>query len=182
MTTDLEALAREALELADKATEGPWHYSTDSCDCGDYYGCSHADWVHEIFYVLDEPKPEWSEAQKNFRALISGKYSEYVVEEMSCSIEDGDFITKARTLLPQLAQGVLDLSAENWTLGSLVKMKNKELAELHPKVIYNDALQRTKDEEITRLAAQVVSLKREVSSMQGDDPDPWRYPDVEETQ
>lgn len=138
MLTDKELQAIRDRHTA--STQGRWDYITDSCDCGGGYPCGHYDWAYEIFYVTDEPDPEWGDGYKAFCTVSEGKYRHPVFEDMRGAIEDAEFTVNAHDDIPKLLDMIEDLKYD-------IKIKNNT-AELT-------------EEHITRLAARIQKLTKE---------------------
>jgi len=109
---ELQAIA----ELEERATKGPWFIKTDSCDCGDGYGCSHRAWGYELYRVDPEPDPEWGDMETKARQCLSGLYQRPVAEDIIISVDDGEFCATARTNIPALLAHITE-QAE--TIGKL---------------------------------------------------------------
>jgi hypothetical protein len=99
VTDDLLQLAREALEDDKRATPGPWAFRQERGHGPDWF----------LYTLSDEPRArtyrEWC------HMAVGPSY-----------VHDQEFITRARTREPKLAQEVLRLTEENQRLHELMRL------------------------------------------------------------
>lgn len=141
MSTERAQLLAEGARLERARTPGPWVLSTDWCDCGNGYGCSHGEFP---FALTPHPRPEgW----KPYDSLIDSFDK--------ATVADGEFIAFCGTHMGTL----LSLLASE---GAKVKALEADLAVLrhYPDYLYTAKARAEKAEaEVTRLRAQQVQFR-----------------------
>lgn len=95
-TMDPAAVLQRLQEIESReqaATQGPWAFDTDWCDCGDGYGCSHG----EFPYAVNVPSMQvaWGFAKNKPDA---SKHAAEIVDEFgeNATLADGEFIAHSR--------------------------------------------------------------------------------------
>lgn len=94
MADDLSAALAEIRERERAATPGPWTIETDSCDCGDGYGCPHGTFPYAIVTSRPHTERNPGEPPRDYDFRHS--------EICELPLEDVEFITAARDYVPRL--------------------------------------------------------------------------------
>lgn len=135
-----EALVAEAEKVNAGRTPGPWVLSTDWCDCGNGYGCSHGEFP---FALTPHPRPEgW----KPYESLIDSFDK--------ATVADGEFMAFCGTHMTTL----LSLLASE---GEKVKRLEAKVLVLEEAATHVPPLKADRD----RLAAEVEQVKHRYANL-----------------
>jgi hypothetical protein len=92
----------EAIREREKATPpGPWGLITDSCDCGDGYGCPHGSWPHG--FRLTVPR----QVEVRGKIIPTEDWHYEYTEFADLPMEAAEFMAAAREDVPHLL-GIVD--------------------------------------------------------------------------
>src|SRR4051812_14200207 len=105
MTLDLDQIRARA----QAATGGPWELVTDSCDCGDGYGCPHGTFP----YALRLPEHTVRDGDRDCEPGDPRDSYRHSASEISdLTMATAEFIAHARTDVPSLLAEIDRIRAE----------------------------------------------------------------------
>jgi hypothetical protein len=142
MTLDLDQIRARAAA----ATGGPWKLVTDSCDCGDGYGCPHG----EFPYAIRLPEHTVQYAERACNPDEPGDHYHHDASEIvALTMETVEFIVHARTDVPALLAEIDQIRAERdtaWEVAHDNKLHAAELAVTLDR--FNDLIHDTDGDEL----------------------------------
>jgi hypothetical protein len=154
MTLDLDQIRARAAA----ATGGPWKLVTDSCDCGDGYGCPHG----EFPYAIRLPEHTVQYAERACNPDEPGDHYHHDASEIvALTMETVEFIVHARTDVPALLAEIDQIRAERdtaWEVAHDNKLHAAELAVTLDR--FNDLIQNTARGNRRHVAELAVTLDR----------------------